>query len=75
MGMGSVSGVGGGGLMDGIAQLASSIQGGNVNSQIASAVAKQILDSEKIQGEMIVKLINSGPSPDPAIGRNFDRSA
>jgi hypothetical protein len=75
MGMDSVGGVGGGSLSDGLAQLASNIQGGNLKSQIAGAVMKQIKDSQQIQGEMIIKLIQSSPSPDPAVGRNFDRSA
>ena len=62
-------------MTDQMARLATSQAGGSVQSQIAGAVAKQIKNSEQMQGEMMVKLINSGPSPDQAVGRSFDRSA
>ena len=70
-----MSGVSSPSMTDQLARLGTSQASGNVQSQIATAVAKQIQDTEKLQGEMIVKLIQNGPSPDPAVGRNLDRSA
>ena len=70
-----MSGLTGTSMQDQMARLATSQSSGSIQSQIAGAVAKQIKDSEQIQGEMMVKLINSGPSPDQAVGRSFDRSA
>jgi len=70
-----ISGLGGPTMQDQLAQMATSQKMGSAEATIQSAVAKQIKDSEQQQGELMVKLINSGPSPDQAIGRTIDRSA
>ena len=62
-------------LDNGLAQLASQMRSSQTQSSINSAVTKQILDAEKIQMEMITKLIQSMPSPDQAVGRSVDISA
>ena len=63
-------------MQDQLAQLGTSRLIGSGQAEIGSAIAKEIKDSEQIQGEMMAKLIQSSPpSPDLAVGRSLDRSA
>ena len=70
-----ISGVSGPSMQDQLAQMATSQKMGSIETQITMAVAKQIKDSEQQAGELMVKLINSGPSFDQAVGRTIDQSA
>ena len=62
-------------LTNGLAQLASSMKSQDLQNNVSMAVLKQVLDTQELQMEMILKLIESSPSPDPAVGRNVNISA
>ena len=62
-------------LTNGLAQLASSMASQKVQSNVSMGVLKQVIDMQELQMQMILKLIESSPSPDPAVGRNVNISA
>ncbi len=62
-------------LTNGLAQLAASMKSQDVQNNVSMAVLKQVLDTQELQMEMILKLIESSPSADPAVGNNLDISA
>jgi len=46
-----------------LASLATDMQGGSVQQKIGVAIVKQILDTQEIQAQAILKMMNSGPTP------------
>jgi hypothetical protein len=46
-----------------MAGVATDMQGGRIQEKIGFAILKQIMDSQKMQGELILKMIDSGPKP------------
>jgi hypothetical protein len=67
--------IGSASLTNGLAQLASSMTSENTQTALTTAVMKQIMNAEEIQMQMITKLLESSPSPDPAVGQNINLSA
>jgi hypothetical protein len=46
----------------------------NVGTQLGVAILKQIMDSQKMEMEALVNMIQQGPSPDAAVGQTVDVS-
>ncbi len=59
-----------------LANMATGMQGGRVQSEIGFAILKQILDNQKMQGQALVKMISTGPTPTAdGTGRNVNIGA
>ncbi len=46
-----------------MANLATNMQGGRATQEIGVAIVKQILDTQAMEAQLLVKMISSGPSP------------
>ena len=46
-----------------LASMASSMVGGSVQQKISTAVVKQIMDSQQMQAQALLKMIQNGPTP------------
>jgi hypothetical protein len=49
-------------MTDNLATMATNLQSNNMSLQFGTAVMKNILDSQKQQGEALVRMINQTPS-------------
>ena len=54
--------ISGASMADGLASMATGMQGENLSLQISTAVMKKVLDSQKTQGDALVAMINNTPS-------------
>ena len=46
-----------------LASMASNMVGGSVQQKISTAVVKQIMDSQQMQAQALLKMIQNGPTP------------
>lgn len=62
------------GMINNMAGMALNMSAEDVQLELSVAVMKQIKEMQDMQMEMISKLMESMPSPDPAVGQNIDFS-
>jgi len=46
-----------------MASMATGMQGGRIQQDISMAIVKQILDSQEMQAQALVKMMSSAPTP------------
>ncbi len=46
-----------------MASLATGMQGGRIQQEIGYSVLKQVLDTQEMQGQMLVKMMENTPGP------------
>ena len=51
-------------MSDGLADMATSMQAGNLGLQLSTTIMKNVMDNQKQVGEALVKMINATPSLD-----------
>jgi hypothetical protein len=55
--------ISGASMADGLANMATGMQSANLGLQISTAVMKNLMDAQKMQGAALVAMINQGPAP------------
>jgi hypothetical protein len=54
--------ISGASMSDGLASMASSMQASNLGLQFSTAVMKKVMDTQKMQGDALVAMINQTPT-------------